>query len=56
MNRDQKNSLAYDDCCNFEGPSLPYDEEYMDCYKFWRQIARFPEDVIEYWTDEDRTY
>lgn len=45
MNKDEKNSLAYQDCCNCEEPSLPGDDEYMQCYRFWRQIARFPEDV-----------
>lgn len=53
MTRDEKNSIAYDDCCDFNGPSMPYDDEYMKCYNFWRPIAKFPEDSNEYWDYDD---
>ena len=56
MTRDMKNSVAYDDCSNYEGPSMPYDKEYMECYRFWREIAQYPEDCNDYWTDDDICY
>lgn len=46
LTREEKNSLAYDDCSKFEEPSMPDDPEYMDLYRYWREIARFPEDLM----------
>lgn len=47
MTRDQKNSKAYDDCSEYAEPSMPWDAEYMECYRFWRAIAKFPGDDFE---------
>lgn len=44
MTREEKNHQAYDDCSLYEDPSMPYDSEYMECYRFWREIAKFPGD------------
>jgi len=56
MTRDEKKSMAYNDCSNYEGPSMPYDEEYMQRYNFWRPIAKFPLDSDEYWGYDDLVY
>ena len=42
---DEKNAQAYEDCALHLPPSLPNDEEYMRLYRFWRGIAKFPEDL-----------
>ncbi len=47
MTKDEKNSLAYDDCSEFKEPSMPWDEEYMNCYRFWRGVANYQEDYID---------
>lgn len=47
MSRDEKNSAAYEDCANFAEPSYPGDPEFMEFYRYWRAIARFPGDECE---------
>lgn len=47
MTKEQKNSQAYDDCSQYLEPSMPHDTEYMDCYRYWRAIARYPGDDID---------
>lgn len=44
MTKDEKNSLAYQDCLDCQEPSMPDDKEYMESYVYWRAIAKFPED------------
>jgi len=39
MNKDQKNSQAYEDVLSDDEPKFPTDEEYMNSYRFWAQIA-----------------
>jgi hypothetical protein len=45
MTTEQKNSQAYQDCANYAEPSIPNDEVYMERYRYWRAIARYPEDI-----------
>ena len=48
IKKDRLNHMAYDDCCEFREPQLPSNETYMECYRFWRQLTRFPEDEKSY--------
>lgn len=52
MTTEEKNSLAYQDCANYTEPSMPNDIQYMEKYRFWRAIARFPEDIEEMHLDD----
>jgi len=36
---DELNSLAYNDVLDCNGPSLPGNEEYMQCYRFWYPLG-----------------
>ncbi len=56
MTKEEKNHQAYSDCCDLLPPTMPHDEEYMECYRGWRNLARFPEDVDCYldYSDDDR--
>lgn len=44
MTKEQKNHQAYDDCALCLEPSMPHDAEYMESYRYWRAIAKFPGD------------
>ncbi len=44
MDKDQLNHQAYDDVACCKEPSIPYDEYYMQCYRFWRPLQKFPGD------------
>jgi hypothetical protein len=47
MTSEEKNSLAYKDCVDFREPSFPQDEDFMNKYRGWRNIAQFPDDKYE---------
>lgn len=51
MDKEEKNSQAYLDVLDLESPSIPDDKDYMDSYRFWRGIARWPEDSKPYHLD-----
>lgn len=46
MTKEMKNRLAYQDCVELGDPSFPSDAEYMEYYRFWREVAKFPEDEM----------
>lgn len=46
---DEKNRQAYMDVLDCLGPRYPDDEEYMECYRFWRPLQRFPGDGDMYY-------
>lgn len=35
MNKEQKNSQAYNDVLDGNGPTMASDAEYMEAYRFW---------------------
>ena len=37
--REKFSRIAYDDVLDAEEPTFPDNEEYMECYRFWRSIA-----------------
>lgn len=39
MNKDELNRMAYDDVLGAKEPTLPYNDKYMECYRYWRSIA-----------------
>ena len=41
---DELNHKAYEDVLDCKDPSMPDNEEYMQCYNFWRPLQRFPGD------------
>jgi hypothetical protein len=48
LNREQKNSQAYEDVCDCLGPSMLNDPEYMIYYRFWWPLGAEASECREY--------
>jgi len=48
MTTDEKNCLAYEDVLNMSAPSMPDDEEYMKCYRFWQSVSEPGDDSYDW--------
>lgn len=44
---DEMNERAYMDVLDRKEPTLEHNDVYMKHYRFWREIANWPEDQIE---------
>ena len=51
MTRDAKNHQAYMDVLDENGPTMEYDEEYMECYRNWYPLG--PEYSRDQWYGDD---